>query len=454
MIARRWLKRTWLTVFFIAGSSAVYDLAPAPVAARAPFFPPCAGPDCRGATTFVESEGVGRIAVSISEPLAQRHAQGAPVVVAVSGFFTPSVGYVFELDPRDLGVIYITMLWPGVRDARSGAQSEGTFDYGGDSSLQALRDVVRFALGETPDAAGKYLHEIVATPVNYDVVGLYAFSHSGIAATNVLALYGEDLSGVRFFVGRENPTIDPLYPLEPGYWDDDGSAVHNPFYDPAKTTSTAVSIDYSTVDWDWGLGRPVFRGAGGRDFVGSSKHPTMWGKDYWSTDLLRALRDNGALTESTWPATLATPEEAAAAWAFRSTVANYPRLRASLPELKVMLVFAADDHVQTAVDKPHIRQAYEGFREAGLWCRLNPDRAYVDAFLGTSASPAPDNPANSAPALWLDVRTWAYERTSGNVMNVVVPLAAVAEMCDRALADDWSLDLSAPLVRTDAVRRP
>jgi len=48
----------------------------------------------------------------------------------------------------------------------------------------------------------------------------------------------------------------------------------------------------------------------------------------------------------------------------------------------------------------------------------------------------------------------AYELTSGNVMNVVVPLAAVAEMCDRTYAQDWSLDLEATLVRTASIGRP
>ncbi|MCX6093566.1 MAG: hypothetical protein NTY63_01920, partial [Candidatus Bipolaricaulota bacterium] len=114
----------------------------------------------------------------------------------------------------------------------------------------------------------------------------------------------------------------------------------------------------------------------------------MEGKDVWSTALLQALLVNGALTRETWPATLATPEEATAWWDFRTTVWNYPLLAAALPDLKVMLVFAAEDHVQTAVDKPHVHQAYDGFHErAGLWCRLNPDQTYVETFLADAESP-------------------------------------------------------------------
>jgi hypothetical protein len=173
----------------------------------------------------------------------------------------------------------------------------------------------------------------------------------------------------------------------------------------------------------------------------------MWGKDYWSTDLLQALLDNGALTRETWPETLATPEEAAANWPFRTTVNNYARLAEVLPELKVMLVFAADDHVQVAIDKPHIHQAYDGFHEtAGLWVRLNPDRAYVDAFIGggDGGSAIPDNPANAEPSSWSVIRSWGY-RTPPIRLNKQVPLAAIAEMCDRTYDNVWVNDLDALL---------
>jgi hypothetical protein len=396
--------------------------------------------------TYVDSSA-GRIAVHVSEPQAPRYADGAPVVVNVSGFFTPRRGFAFELDPNALGALYITYLWPGTTDPHTDAASTGTFDFGGPKCLAALRDVIRFATGDAADAYGKRLHESARGPVSYGVVGLYAFSHSGIAATNVLALHGADLAGVRFFVGRENPTVDPLYPLEPGHWDDAGAPVDNPFYDPTGYTPTSIAIDYSTVYWSERDERPAFRVEGGTDYVCSAKHPQIDGKDVWSTALLQALLDNGALTRETWPATLATPEEAKAWWDYRTTVSNYPRLADALPNLKVMLVFAAEDHVQTAVDKPHVHQAYDGFHErAGLWCRLNPDRAYVEAFLAHAENPPlPDNPANQEPASWLDIRAWAYPARQWPQLNVLVPLAAVAEMCDRTRAGVWLDDVSAPL---------
>jgi len=410
--------------------------------------PQSANPEATEAITYVESEGIGRIAVEVRSPAAPRFTDGAPIVVNVSGFFTGSSGFDHQLDPDALGAVYVTYLWPGKSDHRAGASSEGTFDYGGRDCLAALRDVIRFATGEIADVDGRTLAELVDVPVLYDVAGLYAFSHSGIAGTNVLARHGDDLQRVCFFVGRENPTIDPMYPLEPGHWEDEtGQPVHNPFYDPAGYTPTTIAIDYSTVYWSAEHGRPAFAVDGGLDYVCSFKHPQMWGKDYWSTDLLQALLDNGALTRESWPATLALPEEAAAYWPFRTTVDNYAALGQALPDLRTMLVFAADDHVQTAIDKPHVHQAYDGLHEsARLWCRLNPDRTYVESFVGEgSGSAIPDNPANREPATWMVIRNWGYRTPAGANLNVLVPLASVAEMLDRTYYDVWKPDLDAVL---------
>jgi len=252
---------------------------------------------------------------------------------------------------------------------------------------------------------------------------------------------------VKFFVGRENPTMDAMYPLEPGHWaDGTGRPVHNPFYDPAGYTPTSIEIDYSSVYWSDADGLPAFRVAHGPDFVCSSKHPRMWGEDYWSTNLLQALLDHGDLTRETWPQNLATPEKAAEHWPFRTTVDNYARLTHVLPDLKVMLVFTSEDHVQAAIDKPHIHQAYDGFHEiAGLWCRLNPARAYVESFIGPgSGDVIPNNAGNTEPSTWAVIRTWGYRSPLTN-LSKQVPLAAISEMCDRTVYEVWANDLSAVL---------
>jgi hypothetical protein len=61
------------------------------------------------------------------------------------------------------------------------------------------------------------------------------------------------------------------------------------------------------------------------------------------------------------------------------------------------------------------------------------------------AHESPDNPANRDPVTWMAVRSWGYAAPRGGNLNVLVPLAAAAEMCDRTYYDVWNPDLSSVL---------
>jgi len=115
----------------------------------------------------------------------------------------------------------------------------------------------------------------------------------------------------------------------------------------------------------------------------------------------------------TWPTNLATVAETQQAWPYRVAVDNYPSLVTTAPNLKVMLVFAKKDHVQPAVTKPHIHQAWDGFHTtAGLpWVRLNPDLTYVQSVNPSLGAGFPDNDANTAPVNWHQVGPWAFPAT-------------------------------------------
>jgi len=171
-------------------------------------------------------------------------------------------------------------------------------------------------------------------------------------------------------------------------------------------------------------------------------------KRYYSMALTQALLDNGALTLENWPEDLATPAEAQAAWPYRMTVANYPLLASSTPQLKVMLTFAKQDHVHPAPDKPHIHMAYDGFHDgAGLWVRLNADASYVGQVKPDYPLAAfPDNDANTQPANWLNAASWAHPMIGGGTRNEV-GLAAVAEMADRVREGNWDANLNEVLVQ-------
>ncbi len=400
--------------------------------------------------TYVPSKGIGNIAVKVTLPEEPRYTGGAPILVYVSTFFTPQEP-IFDTSFTDitkLGFIHVTYLWPGKKEP-SGAKSDGTYDYGGKDSLQALRDVIRFASGQIPNSNGDYITQLSEITPLTNNVGLYAFSHPGIAATNVLALYGDDIS-VAYFVGRENPTNDILSNLELGYYD--GSVkIYNPLYSyPVHYSSVAITLDYSSLRYDKTLGVPYFDlnsdGIAEKtdDFIMGTQRPTMYGKKTYSVAMTKALVENGALTDADWPADIATLEEVEELWSFRETVHNYNRFKTGLSDLKVLLVFAQDEHVQPVPDKPSIHQAYDGFTAAGLWVRLNPDQAYVSLLDSTLGALVPDNDANSEPSDWMDIEDWAYPHKAG--LTHIVPLAAVAEMSDRVYTSAWDKNIDSVLI--------
>jgi hypothetical protein len=413
--------------------------------------------------THIHSPENGKIAVRVDLPLTPRYPDGAPMVVMASTWFVEKydvrrVGFHLEFDPTNVGAISIAHLWPGKQDPQSGIASAGAYDYGGPMSLAALRDTIRFAAGEIPDIDGFYLHELIQINPLYDNVGLFASSHAGVVATNVLAYYGEDLTAIDYFVGRENPTMAEMYPLEIGHFDDRHRPVYNPYYDHTGYTPTSLKIDYTRVGWlqnqKYPEGAPSFAVPSGEDYVWCGKGPFMMGKRWFSHALTQALLDNGAFTEQTWPDTLATPQETKEFWSSRITVHNYPLIGEKLPGLKVMLVFATYDHVQAAPDKPHIRQAYDGFKKrAGLWTRLNPDLSYVQREVHESASRAlgfPDNEANCEPDNWyIDAESWGFAgRLAGKMTNKSVPLAGIAEMADRVHTNTWDDNLDGVLIES------
>jgi hypothetical protein len=403
--------------------------------------------------TYTDSTGIGKIAVQVTLPTSARYADGAPVIVEVNTFFTgENKGFAEGKETTAIQAIHVSYLWPGRQDQASGARSDGEYDYGGDQGIAALRDVIRFASGLQPNSDGFYLKDLVAIAPLADNVGLYAFSHPGIAATNVLARHGRDLPKLKFFVGRENPTVDTVSCMEIGYWGDQRQPVQNQYYSyPGSYSATAISLDYSKVSWRVGgvayqSGVPVIGGPSG-EFVTGQQVPKMWDKRYYSQGLTQALLDTGARTLANWPTDVATPDEARAAWPSRMTTQSYATLKQTAPNLKVLLLFADDDHVQVVADKPHVHQAWDGFRKtADLWVRLNPDREYGKWAKQSTGGGMPDNPARSEPADWALAKDWAYAAREIQGAATFMKLAALAEMADRVHEGNWNDNLDAVLV--------
>jgi hypothetical protein len=392
--------------------------------------------------TYVSSEGIGPIAVRILYPYSPRFADGAPVVVGVSPWIRPQKAFSWvSRRSNEAGFATVTYLSPGTMDIRTGAQSAGTFDYGGNTTLAALRDVVKFATGKITNIEGKYINDLLPVKVKPDNCGLYANSHAGIISTRLFAVYGGDLTELDFFIGRENPTSDQIYTREPGYFIKGNQSVLNAYYRTENYTPLFLDINYTSVLWN--NYRPYFLCPDGSRF-NMLKGFIVDGKMYYSTPLLNSLSANMNWSNTILPEVLATTTQAEAFWSIRSTPNFYPLIKDALPDLKVMLVFAETDHFESAIDKPHIHQAYDGFYHgAGLWTRLNPDRNYVQMFLPpTITGEIPDNPSNTEPADWNEINSWGYS-LSGSPHDAFeyVCLAAMAEMSDRTENGNWSSDL-------------
>jgi len=402
--------------------------------------------------TSVTTEGIGKILVQVNLPKSARYTEGAPVLVSVPTFFTPEIsGFralqgLTELTTEE-GFITMTLMYPGRSDGE-GQSSEGEDDFGGPDSVKALKDVLLFAMGEKNNSDGYSLKELSGIEPLYSDVGIYAFSHPGIAATAVLGSYPDELENIAYLVGRENPTSDLFSSLELGHWNSEGKtrvAEPNPLYEyPEDYSSTSIDLDYSSIDYDQSTESPYFdTNQNGKldstEFSLGTQVPNMFGKRYYSSALLHALEDNGALTASSWPTDLATPEEADATWPARESLPYYSTLSTNL---HVMLVFAEQSHVQVSPDQPSIHQAYDGFDAAGIWIRLNPDSSYVDELTEDSTEQYTERSANTEPSNWLDIVSWAYGTSS---YSGIVPMAGILEMADRAHSQDWSDNLNSTL---------
>lgn len=406
--------------------------------------------------TFVPHPAGGNMVVEIVTPRFPRYTNSAGVVLTVSTWIIGNDNFTGDAAFEDVGLLHLRHLFPGNSDS-VGVRSDGEIDYGGTNSIAGLAAVVRFALGMTPDLNGHYLHDLVEVEPLYNNVGLNTFSHPGIAAANVLATHGATFSNrVAYLIGGENPTCPALVTKEAGSSDTGAGIVSNRAYAyPAGYATNRLLIDYDLVRWTTNFAGEQSAyfdinsngvADAGSDYLMGQGIPSLGGKRYYSPDLCRALTNNGIFTLATWPTNFANPLESETFWSIRNAPDRYAQVGAACTNLKVLLHFAYEDHSQGAADKPHVHQAYDGYRTAGLWTRLNPDRAYANSLSSSFGAVSPDNAANTQPADWNTALSWSYTNTSFAAAYYYAVLTCAAEMSDRTWVTNWSPNLAVPLV--------
>ncbi|NBO65279.1 MAG: hypothetical protein EBU88_10630, partial [Acidobacteria bacterium] len=365
-------------------------------------------------------------------------------------------------------VIRIAFLYPGGRDLTTQRSSSGSYDYRGERSIAAMRDVVLFAAGQLTDSNGRRIDEVVPVPVQKSNIGLFGSSNGGNMVVAVLASHGIQLAPyVRYVIQWESPVLSQVATVDAGPTRlicsnnrRDSLASGNPWYRPEGNSLTELAIDYSRIRYSpTSSSAPVFFDGNGDgryttiadparpgcqtpDLNGDGQISTLEdrplgaygstsGKQYYSRQATAELAASG--TVKSWPTTIATPAEAATFWDLREAVRLYDEAVGQVPQLEAMVLTGFTDHVQTTMtENAHVRMAFENLNNLGVWVRINPGRQSaigVDPRLSTR-SDLPETPANTAPADWTARSTYTYPDNA----EATYWAAAVYEMADRARA--------------------
>ena len=161
--------------------------------------------------------GAEGLMLRITPPASPRFIdKGAPIVIYMPGGFRSEglIERVTELNQNGFIEIRFNFQGGGTEPNQSGG---GPFDYRGQESLIAARDVIRFATGNLEDMSGRLLEEIVNPIIPlYSNTGLIGWSNGGNTNICVAGVYGEEISGLAWIINWESPVGDGMPQAEAG----------------------------------------------------------------------------------------------------------------------------------------------------------------------------------------------------------------------------------------------
>ncbi len=408
----------------------------------------------------------GTLAVRVFSPATggdARYRPRAPVLIYVPGGSGNS--NLTEELLRAPDMIRIVFLFPGGIDPGSGRTSDGTYDYRGQTSIEALRDVILYASGQLADSTGQTLQQRVAPTVLTDNIGLVGGSNGGNIVVAVAGLFGNLFQGhLRYIVQWESPVSSQMATVDLGgiRLECAGAPASYEGVNPRYTRygSLAAVVDYQQLQYDPNNATiPVFFDGNGDGIYTTVPDPINTGcltpdingdgtveitedwplsafqddtLNYYSRAATKAMDAQNTFGGS-WPATIANLSQAQAFWDLREAVRLYDDAMDKIPGLEGLFLTTLVDHVQETLDYSHIHQGFDGWNLHGAWMQINPSSSYlvaVDPAL-TGRTDLPDNAHNTPPADWTAGTAFTIPEDVG---KEVLFAASVWQMADRVEA--------------------
>lgn len=381
-----------------------------------------------------------RIAVRVAVPDTGRYGSQAPVVVHVPPGFDQGDPSRLGAPLAALGMIEIRFRFPD--------RVAGAGDLRGPGSAQVVAEVIAFAGGEMRATDGRSLAEVVhpLTPISRRL-GLIGWSNGGNQAICALAGHDRLVQSVAWLATWETPLGDGAQTGLPGTW----RSGPNPAWRGAEGR-----LDLTLLAWSAELPVPAAvgpPGPRGAFYLDLDRNGAVSEADVLPAALpvpgpgpTRFAYPTSLLTESALrglprqrPRHLLGAGEAAEFWSQRDGDGHFARVMLNRPELLVMVLGSARDHLSAAADHPHLRRAYDGWRAAGArFLRLNPDASYLAAVAGERGTAYFETPANlTIPAATLP----ALLVPEAVATDAQLVAAAAAELADRAHDGDLAADL-------------
>ncbi|MHA1113672.1 MAG: GH39 family glycosyl hydrolase, partial [Alphaproteobacteria bacterium] len=420
----------------------------------------------RGVVTHVPSTAGGRegIAVRIVAPQRPRYEAGAPVAISVAGGHQAG-NATSRMNVAGCGFVEVSFAFPG--GGQGEAKSGGSYDHRGPKCVEALRDVILFALGKHADKQGRKIQNLLGdVRVLTSNVGLHGGSHGGNACGAVMGLHGADFPELAWYVSMESPYGEGAVGAELGSRRGKVCPAYNP--ETGVLDLTTLAFDPRLEIRPFGSGRfggqspPALTGGLFFDMDGDGKceseadyrlQPPVFdvgqGRQSWYSIRLLREAERRRLFGDRRPAHMPTLKEAVEFWRYRDATGLVADAVRKVPNVAVIVVAGATDHVQLAPDHPHIRAQVNAFQKAGAkLIRLNPDRVYVEWLFDRKATTVPDNDAGLRYTPWTIAAALCPDRAAPK--QLLSP-AAMCELADRAQLGNWTKNLDAVLF-PDALR--